>query len=187
MNSKLPETPENLEKAKHIFASLDVSKDLREAVAHAARDNLFSVIAFADILKAISAPERHADLLEKISGNIRARRQMGVALKSLSAGHNPVQAAAASGLLMSREGDDFSMKLTFSARGDGAAYLEITLGIFYEMDMDNPDEHLYCLFSEGVCMRKLPEFVSRKTVLLLGADDVMISAFQDHKAEFFIR
>ena len=187
MNSKLPETTETLEQAKHIFVGLDVSKDLREAVAHAAQENLFSVIAFADILKAISAPKRHADLLEKISGNIRARRQMGVALKSLSAGHNPVQAAAASGLLMSREGEDFSMKLTFSARGDGAAYLEITLGVFYEMDMDNPDEHLYCLFSEGVCMRKLSEFVSRKTVLLLGADDVMISAFQDHKAEFFIR
>ena len=187
MNNKLPEKPEGREKAKHIFASLDVSKDLREAVAYAARDKLFSVIAFTDILKAISAPEHHADLLGNISGNIRARRQMGVALKSLSAGHNPVQAAAASGLLMSREGDDFSMKLTFSARGDGAAYLEITLGTFYEMDMDNPDEHLYCLFNEGVYVKKLPDFALQNTVLLLDANDKMIGAFQDHKAEFFIR
>ena len=36
-------------------------------------------------------------------------------------------------------------------------------------------------------MRELPDFESRSAVLLLDASDTMIRAFQDHKAEFFIR
>ena len=107
---------------------------------------------------------------------------MGVALKSLSAGHNPVQAAA-SGLLMSREGDDFSMNLTFSARGTGQPIWKSQ--DILEMEMDNPDEHLYCLFSEVfVCGNARVCFPQNSIV---GADDVMISAFQDHMTEFFIR
>ena len=112
---------------------------------------------------------------------------MNRALKALSAAHNPAQAAASSDLLTSREAEDFSMKLTFSSRGDGAAYLEITLNEASELNLDSNTQHLYCLFNEGVYVKKLPDFVSQNTVLLLDTNDKMIGAFQDHKAEFFIR
>ena len=78
-------------------------------------------------MRAILDPEANQRTLKSISENLQARQQMNRALKALSAAHNPAQAAASSDLLTSREAEDFSMKLTFSSRGDGAAYLEITL------------------------------------------------------------
>ena len=79
------------------------------------------------------------------------------------------------------------MKLTISSRGDGAAYLEITLNEAFELNLDSNTQHLYCLFNEGVYVKKIPDFAFQNTVLLLDANDKMIGAFQDHKAEFFIR
>ena len=64
---------------------------------------------------------------------------------------------------------------------------EITLNEASELNLDSNTQHLYCLFNEGVHVKKLPDFVSQNTVLLLDTNDEMIGAFQDHKAEFFIR
>jgi hypothetical protein len=187
MTRKASENDVKLEQVNYLFASLEANQSTTMALREAQKERFFNTIAFSDIMKAILEPKTHPETWKLIANNIQARRQLNIAMKFLSAAHNPVQAAAANGLLMSRNGDDFSMTLTFSSRGDGAAYLELILSDLCEMNIDNPNQYLYCLVSRGLFMKKLADFASRKTVLLLDSDDDMISAFQDHKAEFYIR
>ncbi len=187
MKPSKAERDTQLKIASHLFAGLQVTQSMNAALSQAQVEERFNTIAFADIMKAILDPEANQRTLKSISENLQARQQMNRALKALSAAHNPAQAAASSDLLTSREAEDFSMKLTFSSRGDGAAYLEITLNEASELNLDSNTQHLYCLFNEGVHVKKLPDFVSQNTVLLLDTNDKMIGAFQDHKAEFFIR
>jgi hypothetical protein len=187
MNTSKAEHDAELQIANHLFAGLELTQSINAALNQAQIEERFNTIAFADIMKAVLDPEANQETFERISDNLQARQQMNKALRTLSAAHNPAQAAASSSLLISREAEDFSMKLTFSSRGDGAAYLEITLNELFDMNVDSNAQHLYCFFTEGVYVKKLPDFDSRNTVLLLGSNDKMIDAFQDHKAEFFIR
>ena len=187
MNTNKAEHDAQLKITSHLFAGLQLTQSVNAALSQAQIEERFNTIAFADIMRAVLDPEANQETLKYISNNLQARQQMNRALRALSAAHNPAQAAASSDLLTSREAEDFSMKLTFSSRGDGAAYLEITLNEASELNLDSNTQHLYCLFREGVRIKKLPAFESRSAVLLLDGDDRMIGAFQDHKAEFFIR
>jgi hypothetical protein len=187
MNTNKAEHDAQLKITSHLFAGLQLTQSVNAALSQAQIEERFNTIAFADIMRAVLDPEANQETLKYISKNLQARQQMNIALRALSAAHNPAQAAASSNLLTSREAEDFSMKLTFSSRGDGAAYLEITLNEAFELNLDSNTQHLYCLFNEGVYVKKLPDFAFQNTALLLDANDKMIGAFQDHKAEFFIR
>ncbi len=187
MTTSKAERDAELALANHIFSSLEINHAIKSGLLEVNSGKRLNTIPFSDLMKAILSPEKNEKTFKLISNNLQARKQMNEALTALSAAHNASQAAAANGLLMSRDSDDFSMKLTFSARGDGAAYLEITFSDLFDMNVDSQNQHLYCLCSGGVFMKKLPDFESRSAVLLLDSSDTMISAFQDHKAEFFIR
>ena len=187
MNISKADRDAELELANHIFSGLEINHTINVGLQRANEEKRLNTMPFSDLMRAILAPEKNEETLELISNNLQARKQMTEALRALSAAHNPSQAAAANGSLIFRDSKDFSMKLTFSARGDGAAYLEITFSDLFDMNVDSQNQHLYCLFREGVCIKKLPAFESRSAVLLLDGDDTMIGAFQDHKAEFFIR
>ena len=187
MKTSKAERDAQLKITSHLFAGLQLTQSVNAALSQAQIEKRFNTIAFADIMKAVLNPEANQETLKYISENLQARQQMNRALKALSAAHNPAQAAASSDLLTSREAEDFSMKLTFSSRGDGAAYLEITMNKDFNINVDSNTQHLYCLCNEGVYVKKLTDFASQNTVLLLDTNDKIIRAFQDHKAEFFIR
>lgn len=182
MTNSSDKTTIDLDEATAKFVALENYRKLESSLSKSDGTGTI-ILTFQDLWSAATYPDQNIDLITEIQHDSHHASRFGALLRSMAVFTQPAQAAAASDNMDKRTGEQFDLELKPSSRKDGAYFLIIRI---HNLAKKTP-QHLYYCHNNSYDILALSAVHNGVSQVLVGDTNLIIDAFNDPAAEFFIK